>query len=105
MKKTFWDVEKHREVERKPFMDDLFNEFNLPPEISSTLERYYILHWSGSFFSSLYYKSSGRINRELIQYQIIFHGSVSEILSAQNVALSFRKPKDLPLGIVLVRAL
>ena len=68
----------------------ILNSFELHPELASTLDRYYLLHWSGEYFQSLY-SVSPRFNHQGIPYQILFHqGDVAGVLSATKVAVSFR---------------
>lgn len=87
-------------------MDDILTDFVLFPEVIPLLEKYYLLRWSGEYFSREYYRSSGRLIHQTISYQIIFdpHQSVREILSANRIEISFRKFKDSPLGYAMVRS-
>ena len=86
---------------------EIFTQFTLSTEIIKSLDKYYLLHWSGSFFSDLWYKEAGRFNHQDSRYSIIWfpHQTVSEILSAKQVALSFRRTRGFSEGYVMVKAL
>lgn len=85
-------------------MSLILSTWNLPPSIIDRCDRYYILHWDGKYFSDLFYKSSGRITREGVDYQIIFYGSIArELLSADRVAVSFRRFNGDKTGFALVK--
>lgn len=82
----------------------LTHAWNLPPAFIDRCNRYYILHWDGKYFSDLFYRSSGRISRENVVYQVVFFGgTAAEILSAARVAVSFRRFTGETTGVALVK--
>lgn len=82
----------------------VLTSWDISPKYIPQLERYYILHWSGEYFSNLYYNSFARFDHQGITYTMIFYkGLVNETLAASKVALSFRKTYGLAMGYVLVK--
>lgn len=83
----------------------LTDSFALPLNYVDQCDRYFLLVWNGDYFSNLYYKSSGRIKREGITYQIIFDNSttISSVIASPKVMLSFRKKTNERDGFVIVK--
>lgn len=90
------------------FLDSITSKWNLPAPIISELHKYYLLHWSGEYFQSLYYTRGALITHQGHKYGLIWlkGHTEAEILSASRVAISFRKHlQDDPIGFAIVRPL
>lgn len=85
-------------------LPELYTDFSLRPEIVSQLEKYYILHWSGEYFSDLFYRSAGRFKHQEHYYQTVFQEKQMALaLRAKIVAVSFRKLPKVSIGVALVK--
>lgn len=95
----------HPRCIKKSLASEILTSWEISPEHIPLLEKYYLLHWNGEYFSTLYNRTSGRFLHQDCVYQIIFHeGSMSEVLTAAKVLVSFRKESKLyPYGYALVK--
>jgi hypothetical protein len=86
-------------------LDYLTKTWELSPEQREQLDRYYILHWTSSYFlghNPRYYET---INHQGTVYKIVLYKCKWEDLSkVLDVRLSFRKNKEHKTGYVLVMA-
>ena len=81
-------------------------DWNIPPEQSELLEKYYLLHWSGEYFMEQYRHGYGRLHHQGTNYSILFYsGMTRECMNAPDVAISFRKMKLFPYGYAMIRSL
>lgn len=76
------------------------------PEIKAELSQYFLLHWDTShFLSKLEGMDKSIITRNEITYYVIYMGSIhpTDLIEFDRVRVSFRKPKCLSFGFVLVK--
>lgn len=69
----------------------LINHFNLPENITTHLEKYYLLKWDTKYFFE--HMVDGTIEHQGIVYVVIYHNKLFEIKATPQIALSFRKVK------------
>jgi hypothetical protein len=71
----------------------LINEFYLTSQFVQTLEKHYLLHWTGEYFKSQITRND-TIIRDDEEYLIVLPTSVREkFYISHQLKLSFRKPK------------
>lgn len=95
--------DKLSEREDSVIKGQLTQEFILDDWIIDKCDRYYLLKWTGPYFTGTYYQKSGRIIREEITYQIILDGEERDILHAEKVSISFRRLTGQKEGYAIVR--
>lgn len=77
--------------------------FSLNPEESKPLEKYYILHWTRSYFLSQTVRKD-RIIHQDVEYLVLHSPAESPyLIDTPHVKLSFRKIEEFDYGYVLVR--
>lgn len=93
-------------------LEKIVNDFYLPPEITESLEKYYILHWQGSHLISqmkehtAYQKSTTYLVHQGITYKVNFlYISPWELVVSQKeqFKLSFRLQHKAKMGIVIIK--
>lgn len=86
---------------RQPMNDDpnlgyqsmLINEFYLTPMFRETLEKHYLLHWTGPYFKSQL-SIKGTIIHDGIEYIVVLPTCIRDkFFESHQLKLSFRKPK------------
>ena len=90
------------------------HQFYLPPDIAASLDKYYILHWQGSYLLSQVNASSQAAGfpedilvHQDISYRVKFIGNISawHLVNHPNdqYKLSFRKLHNKKTGFVLIK--
>ena len=84
------------------------NNFYLPLEIIESLEKYYILHWTGLYTIQNIQENNGRILREDVLYKpeisnLFPRVSFKTLHQIRQVAISFRKEKNILSGFAIIK--
>ena len=87
--------------------------FNLPPEFIPLSERYYLLHWTGSYLAEKIIADSPdlynfpSLEHQGITYQVVFIHPKSEtkLTPTAKYAISFRKLPETAKGFALIKQL
>lgn len=92
----------HLQIPIRPSLNDdtnlgyqslLINEFYLTPQMIQTLEKHFLLHWTGPYFKSQI-SLRGTIRRENEEYLIVLPTCIRDkFFESHQLKLSFRKPK------------
>lgn len=98
----------------EPYTSRIDHQFCLPPDIVSTLDKYYVLHWQGKHLISEISNTSqyGNYPEDLIEhqevkYRVKFINGLSawELINSPDAQykISFRKLPDKSVGFALVK--
>lgn len=75
------------------FNSTLINEFYLPVSSAASLDRYYVLHWTGHYLSTQL-SVQGTITHRNVEYICVLPECIrTRFFQAHQIKLSFRKPK------------
>ncbi len=88
-------------------IDDCLKTFSIFSQTTKdNLDKYFLLYWETSYFLSQLDPDNSYILRDGIRYYTIFLEQLSPetITKYKNVRVSFRKPKCLSFGFVLVKS-
>lgn len=88
------DAFRRTGVQRSLVAYQCVNFFTYPEAFSDCLDKYYLLYWSPEYFISQ--MSYGTITHNNEKYIVIYkHCTPTQIKTARQVKLSFRKPLDI----------